>query len=335
VSRLFKGNVSHWLEQRQWRSADLSSKLTGKSNITFGVVLARGSERFAWAGSFNRTSLRCTQESLTTNNHPTLTVHEGRYLLLDEQGEGKPKNIEFDYEGSTLSQLRDATLPAKLLPLKTFLQETTSLDLLAPQFLRKKTDRSGGDLGLSGERLSAFLHELSSEQQKALGSQLKKCYPQLSRFFTRSLRAGRIELNVEEKFGAARLVTEAKHINDGMLRLMAILAELVTDHDFLLFDEIENGINPELVEFLLDALVKARQQVLVTTHSPMILNYLDDQVARTGVQYLYRTPEGYTRSIPFFAIPSVSEKLEVMGPGEAFVDTSLPELYEEIQTIKS
>jgi len=149
------------------------------------------------------------------------------------------------------------------------------------------------------------------------------------------LRAGWKELNIREKFGEIRLITEAKHVNDGMLRLMAVLAELVIDHEFLLFDEIENGINPELVEFLLDALVKARQQVLVTTHSPMILNYLDDEVARAGVQYLYQTPEGYTRSIPFFAIPSVSEKLEVMGPGEAFVDTSLPELYEEIQAMES
>ncbi len=222
-----------------------------------------------------------------------------------------------------------------LLSIKRFLQRTASLDLLAPQFLRKKTDWSGGELGLGGERLSAFLHELSSEQRIALESRLKACYPQLSRFFTRSLRAGWKELNIQEEFGKTRLVTEAKHVNDGMLRMMAIVAELVTGHEFLLFDEIENGINPELVEFLLDALVNARQQILVTTHSPMILNYLDDEVARAGVQYLYRTPEGYTRSIPFFEIPSVSEKLEAMGPGEAFVDTVLPGLYEEIRAMES
>ncbi len=88
--------------------------------------------------------------------------------------------------------------------------------------------------------------------------------------------------------------------------------------------------HPELVEFLLDTFVGSRQQVLVTTHSPMILNCLDDDVARKGVHYLYRTPEGYTHSAPFFAIPSVGEKLNVMGPGEAFVDTNLTGLYEEI-----
>lgn len=335
MSRLFKGQVSHWLEQRQWKPADLNSKLTGKSNITFRIDLALGSEVFVWQGSFNRTSLRCTQEWVWINNHLVFTVHEGHYLFLDERGGWIRTKITFDYEGSIFSLLRDETFSETLLSIKRFLQRTASLDLLAPQFLRKKTDWSGGELGLGGERLSAFLHELSSEQRIALESRLKACYPQLSRFFTRSLRAGWKELNIQEEFGKTRLVTEAKHVNDGMLRMMAIVAELVTGHEFLLFDEIENGINPELVEFLLDALVNARQQILVTTHSPMILNYLDDEVARAGVQYLYRTPEGYTRSIPFFEIPSVSEKLEAMGPGEAFVDTVLPGLYEEIRAMES
>jgi hypothetical protein len=98
----------------------------------------------------------------------------------------------------------------------------------------------------------------------------------------------------------------------------------------LAFDEIENGINLELVEFLLDTLLEAPQQILITTHSPMILNFLEDDVARAGVQYLYRGDDGRTRSIPFFSIPSLNAKLAVMGPGEVFVDTELSRLPEEI-----
>lgn len=116
-----------------------------------------------------------------------------------------------------------------------------------------------------------------------------------------------------------------------MLRLIAILAELQNEENhFLLFDEIENGINPELIEFVVDALTTCKQQVMVTTHSPMILNYLDDETAKAGVMYLYRTAEGFTRAIPFFSIRSIAKKLEVMGPGEAFVDTNLTDLAEEI-----
>ncbi|WP_162268042.1 AAA family ATPase [Thiohalocapsa sp. ML1] len=129
------------------------------------------------------------------------------------------------------------------------------------------------------------------------------------------------------------LTAAARHGNDAMLRLLPVFAELLTDSGVLLFDEVENGINPQLVEPLLGALVTARQQVLVTTHSPVILNALDDDLARAGVQYLYRTPEGFTRSVPFFSIPSVSEKLDVMGPGEAFVDTDLTRLQDEIRSM--
>ena len=113
-----------------------------------------------------------------------------------------------------------------------------------------------------------------------------------------------------------RMTTEARHINDGMLHLIAILAELQSGHSFLLFDEIENGINPELVEFLIEALTSTDKQVLVTTHSPMILNYLSDEVAKSGVIYLYKTPIGFTKAIQFFSIPSIAEKLTVMGPGK-------------------
>ena len=168
---------------------------------------------------------------------------------------------------------------------------------------------------------------------------LKSAYPQLEDLHTKALRSGWKQLEITEEYRGEesgllpRMTTEARHVADGMLRLIAVLAETQTEHRFLLFDEIENGINPELVEFVLDALVSAPQQVLVTTHSPMILNYLDDEVAREGVIYLYKTRDGQTRAIRFFDIPSVAEKLTVMGPGEAFADTDLTALHDEIEAV--
>lgn len=341
LARLFRGNVSGWLAQRQWKVGDLNSKLIRKSNIDFAILLAEDETEIRWKGTFNRSSLRCTHESVALAEVEVFKVEEGRFSISevpDGSELGAPWNngkIGFDYQGSVLSQLKDDFLPKAMLAIKTFMLQTKSLDLLAPQYLRQRTRDSGGELGLSGERLSAFLHELSSAQRRSLEQQLRRFYPHLSGIHTSSLRSGWKQLEVGENFGDRKLLSEARHVNDGMLRLMAILSEILTDDRFLLFDEIENGINAELVEFLLDVLVNSKQQVLVTTHSPMILNYLDDQVAREGVQYLYKTPQGFTRSVPFFSIPSVSEKLDVMGPGEAFVDTNLTRLYEEILTMQA
>jgi predicted ATPase len=121
----------------------------------------------------------------------------------------------------------------------------------------------------------------------------------------------------------------ANHINDGFLRVIAILSQSFTEHQMLLLDEIENGINPALIEKLMDFLVglgKQGKQVIITTHSPVILNFLDDQVARDGVVLLYKTADGRTRACRYFDQPETGYKLQVLGPGEVFVDTDLTKL---------
>ena len=132
-----------------------------------------------------------------------------------------------------------------------------------------------------------------------------------------------------EQFGAQKLETDALHMNDGLLRILAVLTQAESDRSLLLLDELENGINQEIVETLVDTLLQSPQQLLVTTHSPLLLNYLPDAVARDAVQFLYKTPQGETRVRPFFSIPRMSAKLEAMGPGDAFVDTDLRLLAQE------
>ena len=130
------------------------------------------------------------------------------------------------------------------------------------------------------------------------------------------------------------LETEAKHLNDGLLRILAILAQENSGKtSLMLLDEIENGINPEIVEALVDTLVESKVQIIVTTHSPMVLNYMQSDVARKSVQFVYKTPTGQTRARRFFGIPSITQKLDYMGPGEAFVDTDLVRLTKEAVTL--
>ena len=93
--------------------------------------------------------------------------------------------------------------------------------------------------------------------------------------------------------------------------------------------KIENGINQEIIEKLVDTLVARPQQILVTTHSPLILNFLDDDLARESVQFIYKSPQGESHIRRFFEIPRIGEKLSYMGPGDAFVDTNLEALTEE------
>lgn len=341
ISQQMNGNISGWLKDRNWQSNELTCKLTKKKNIP-GMVFFKYNENFySWFFGFNPTLKKCTYEKITRYDHDfknkqlIFEVEDSKYMIIKdlETKEKLQGDIVQDYEGSFLSSLKSELLPQSIIEFKAYMKNIYSLDLLAPQELRKRS-RTGSKLGLSGENLSAFLNTFDEVQKNNLLLQLKKCYKNLDSFEIRKSAGGWSRLELVEKFGDTKLVNEAKYLNDGVLRLIAILSQLQSQQSFLLFDEIENGINAELVEFLIDTLIASQHQIMITTHSPMILNYIDDDIAEKSVHYIYKTEEGYTKSIPFFSIPSMKEKLELMGPGEVYVDTNLPELYEEIKLIE-
>lgn len=338
ISQQMRGDIDEWLFQRQWQPSDIGSKLTAKKNIEIALQLENQDHGLIeWKASFNRHSLRCTREEATSNGKLVLKVEDGEFFInknvSSEGWRSASHSIMFDYQGSILSQLKQNQLGPGLQVLKETLANIRSLDLLSPEHLRQRTRDSAGHLGLGGQKLSAYLHEQGSEARQRLLAKLQTVYPQLTSIDTRSMRSGWKHLDIAEQFAKKTLKTPARHVNDGLLRLLAVLSQLESDEQFLLFDEIENGINPELVEFLVDALVESEHQVMVTTHSPVILNYLEDEVAKQGVIYLYKNASGATQAIHLFEIPSLAEKLRVMGPGEAFLDTRLTELEDEIQGV--
>jgi predicted ATPase len=341
LSQQVKGDLDKWLKRRQWEASDINSKLTPKNNIEFEILLIHDNEfEIKWTAKFNRQTLRCTFERVDWDNNLLLKVEDGKYAIrpLAEQDQERVRSssgvIAFEYQGSLLSRFKESKLTKEILELKKFFEDLHSLDLLAPELLRQRTRDAENSLGLGGERLSAFLHEIGENQREVIQRKMSELYPQLRLLDTSVLRSGWKQLIVQEQFEGTLLKTEARHVADGFLRMLAVFAQLSKEQSFLLLDEIENGINPELVEFLVDSLVQASPQVLVTTHSPMVLNYLEDEVAIEGVVYLYKGENGATQAIRLFNIPSMREKLTVMGPGEVYEDTILSQLFKEISMLR-
>lgn len=277
------------------------------------------------------------------------------YFNHDFEEKFKAENLNF--QGSVLSVLLlDKAHPAVRL-MKDFLHDLKSLDMLAPNLMRKRS-RNAEYVGYGGERLSAFLAGFSIDTQKRLDSLLKQFYPNAKNVWTYPVQGGWQELIVTEQYLSDSYHTYARQLNDGMLRILAILSQVeakdgpeqalrrqpslsknrkqVKHHEYraLLFDEIEDGIHPELIEKLVAYLLEAKQQIIVTTHSPMILNYLPDEVAKEAVILLYRTKKGITRSIRYFDLPSTQKKLELLGPGEVFIDTDFAELTQEAENLR-
>ncbi|MBV7334868.1 ATP-binding protein [Chloroflexi bacterium TSY] len=82
----------------------------------------------------------------------------------------------------------------------------------------------------------------------------------------------------------------ASDVSDGSLRLLAFLAALYDKDspDIICFEEPENGVHPWLLNKIMELLTLVSQegvrgkpiQVLVTTHSPILLNYVQPEQIR-------------------------------------------------------
>jgi len=336
--QLVKGHIEDWLKIREWLPEDLLYYFKSGENINFVIKLQFGNSYYSWRSEFNANTLTCSNEEIAndTNGEILFQVADNAYHI----GNNPKKPIEFKYQGSLLSILQDEVLTEELINIRDFLVSVKSTDLLSPQLMRKRARQADNDLGLGGEKLSAFLHDLSEDKKSQLNKLVQeKFIPTFESIETSTIQAGWKKLSVIEKVfqekelfetEQLRLSTEARHISDGLLRLLAILSQMMTSHQVLLFDEIEDGINPEIVEKLVDLLISTPQQIIITTHSPILLNYIEDEQAKKSVIFTYKNKKGITQQQPFFTIKGVAEKLEILGPGEAMLDVSLNELSQEL-----
>jgi predicted ATPase len=355
VGHLANGQVANWLKQREWKASDLTSRfLKLKKLIQFELdIELPGQGRIVWSGSFNTTEMRCTAETVTVDGvEQALHIKDGQLLVSGTDGKDAVQYPlrSMKYEGSTLSFINVREVHPALGLLKHLAANLRSLDLLSPQSMRRRA-KDGADIGYGGERLSAYIHGLPAKDKAELTKALKQFYPQVTELSTTSLRSGWKDLRIVEQYDRelptpSRLESGARQVNDGLLRVLAVLSQVSmrepADHSNMLiglgqscvlFDEIENGINPELMQKLVQLLLAAKRQVIVTTHSPLVLNYLSDAVARESVLLLFRNSSGHTKAVRLFDLPSTQKRLTLLGPGEVFVDTDLESLPAEAMAL--
>ena len=149
---------------------------------------------------------------------------------------------------------------------------------VARQPYREEPDAT---LGPAGEKLAAILHRMSEEDRASISRDLRAIVPGLKEIKTTKLPiedtlAFQI---VEDKVKAA---INPASVSDGTVRLLALLVvttRSVQDSSLITIEEPENGVHPHLAEYLVEILRSAseRSQVIVTTHSPALLDHLEPQ----------------------------------------------------------
>jgi len=141
----------------------------------------------------------------------------------------------------------------------------------------------------NGENLGTVLHEMLTRADymssaNELREFLRVAYPSFIDIFAETAwgTPARVLLSVREK-GMIRSM-QLWDLSDGMLRFLCLGAALLNPVPpvFIAIDEPETGLHPKLLPIVADMIKSASEetQVLVTTHSPDLLNCFDvDNVA--------------------------------------------------------
>jgi len=153
---------------------------------------------------------------------------------------------------------------------------------LNPVFLRRRTREPG--LGSQGENFASYLHAFAQSDRPAFDrviGQMRRFFPTLQALRPSRSKFGWTEVQVVHRFPSSdeNVVFKADQVNDGLLRLAAI-ATLPYSKEGLkvvAIEEPENGMHPRLLEQTVELLRSfdgLGVQTIVTTHSPVLLNFV-------------------------------------------------------------
>lgn len=163
-------------------------------------------------------------------------------------------------------------------------------------------------LGRKGEGLFAYLKSLS-QQEKGLKifQEIREGLSLLDWFediqIPENLMSSDYSLKLSDRYLSETLnYFDQRSANEGFLYLLFYLTLFISDDtpSFFAIENIESSYNPklcrEIVKRLYDLAVKHNKQVILTTHSPAVLNALPYSNEEQRLFVVRRTIDGYTKA---------------------------------------
>lgn len=215
-----------------------------------------------------------------------------------------------------------------------------------PQLMRQYVPERDVVLRRNGENLSATIARLRRDDPSRF-TELVDVIKNLPEQEVHALEVGRGEfgevmLALREFSDGTEITVPARQMSDGMLRMIAVITALLTGGSgvaiegtasvapslTLVLEELENGLHPTQAAQVL-ALIKSSAaargfQVVVTTHSPALLNALvgDDH---PGVLVIGRDRDGWTRANRLVDLPGYLAMMAAARLGDMVTAGRLPE----------
>ena len=134
---------------------------------------------------------------------------------------------------------------------------------------------SSTKLDREGRNLPQVLHTLLTTNRRVfetIESQIRSCVPEIEEIVLPVVSGPRVYIAVREK--GFEKPFSFQQISDGTLRLLAFITALSLEPTLVAFEEPENCVHPYLLETLVDLARKSGRQVIISTHSPYLLDHV-------------------------------------------------------------
>ena len=216
--------------------------------------------------------------------------------------------------------------PDQLRPVCAPMAESRELQLSAPSLRRDADVVPEPRLGADGSGMAAvlgFWRGAKLDRAEALDTFVKACLPEVARVLVKpGPTSGQQRLWVQQTDGEQ---FDAVHVSDGVLSFIALAMHAIDAEpgSLILIEEPEQSIHPrrihDLVELFRKIVHERKCQIVVVTHSPVLLHELKDDPEAI---LLFRRSATGTRVNPLTDFPDLIEAMTTRkaDPGNLLVD---------------
>jgi len=269
VSELTEDNVYKALEVRGGYERVVFGGGKEKIEISFEFVLnSKASEFF-----ISLSEKGVVEEKLSIEGEMIIEHHPGKVakILVPTTSGTEYRQVDFgDKWKSAITECPE---------LRDYLTAWRSYNFMTSEMRRTDSAKKNLILEKTGKNLAQVLLSLHSERPKTfdkIEEILTQAIPQIDELLTPLTENSETYVAVREKGFDSPF--DYFQVSDGTLKLLAYTTAIALEEaNVVCFEEPENFIHPRLFELLVEVLKKSDKQIILSTHSPYLLDFVDPE----------------------------------------------------------
>ena len=193
---------------------------------------------------------------------------------------------------------------------------------LDPKFCRLDDGSGKAVLNEFGQNLPVVLEKIldDPEKHRKYLNLVSILLPYIEDINVFKLEDNRRMFRLSEKYNHTPILSP--FVSDGTMNILALISALYfEEEDIILIEEPERNIHPALFIQLVGMMkeISLKKQIIMTTHSPEILNYCD----LTDIHLISRDSDGFSRMSKPVNNEEIKEFIDELGIGQVFIDNYL------------